>query len=126
MFSKILFISPRNQVTQNQSMLVGTDCKALFYAQELAPTAQILKERLTRLTIQRVQSLGEILQTSDHTHQYIFEKSFEEARDDPCLILHSSGSTGSSTPFVVTEETSLTLLRRPKACDYDTWDILRY
>lgn len=75
-------------------MLVASDCKALFYADELAAAATSLKESLAHIIVKSVYSLNEMLQTSDDTKQYPFDNSFDEARDEPCLILHSSGSTG--------------------------------
>jgi hypothetical protein len=98
-------------VAQNQGMLVRSDCNALFYAEELGPAAAILKEKLPHLMIESVQSVKEMLRTSDDTQYYVFDKSFDEARDEPCLILHSSGSTGSGYPSVITEEAFLTLIR---------------
>ncbi|KAH8672605.1 hypothetical protein BGZ60DRAFT_526911 [Tricladium varicosporioides] len=50
-------------------------------------------------------SLNDILQTSDDTQYYIFDKSFEGARDEPHPILHSSGSTGDPKLVTMTHGT---------------------
>lgn len=93
----MLFISPRNQISQNQRMLVNSDCRALFYGEELAPVAEPLEGSHARLSLHKAPGLDELLQTSDDTHQFPYDKTFDEARDEPCLVLHSSGSTGSNT-----------------------------
>lgn len=94
-FSQVLFISPRNHVVQNGNMIVRTGCRALFYAEELAPAAEALRGRqIPGVVIEPVPSLEELLLTPEDTKLYPYERSFDEARDEPCLILHSSGSTG--------------------------------
>ena len=76
-------------------MLVKSECKALFYAEELAAGAVPLKDIRPEMIVKSVLSLIEMLETPEDTGHYPYDKSFEEARDEPCLILHSSGSTGS-------------------------------
>jgi hypothetical protein len=92
--TEMLFISSRNQVIQNQSMLARSNCKALLYAEESTSTATPLRENLPQMLLTVVPSLDDIVQTSNDTKHYQFDKSFEEIQNEPCLILHSSGSTG--------------------------------
>lgn len=92
----MLFISPRNQLFQNQGMIARSGCRAVFYAEEMSATADAFQgPQLQAVVFQAVPSLEDLLQTPEVTEQYPFEKSFEQAKDEPCLILHSSGSTGS-------------------------------
>ncbi|PHH64774.1 hypothetical protein CDD81_4036 [Ophiocordyceps australis] len=91
---QMLFISPRNQSAQNQRMLVMSSCKALLYAQELCAAAEPLAARLPALVVQQAPLLDDLVATPLATQHYPYDKTFDEARDEPCLILHSSGSTG--------------------------------
>lgn len=75
-------------------MLLKSECKALFHAEELASAVLALKKILPDLVLERLISLVEILKTKDDIKHYAFDKTFDEARDEPCLILHTSGSTG--------------------------------
>ena len=34
-------------------------------------------------------------------HDYPYEKTFEQARSEPCLVLHTSGSTGMPKPIII-------------------------
>lgn len=91
----MLFISPRNQIFQNQGMLIRSECRALFYSEEMAAFAEALRDtRLQELVTKTVASLDKLLQTPEDIEIYLYERTFEEARDEPCLVLHSSGSTG--------------------------------
>ena len=89
-----MFISPRNQIKHNRNMLVKAGCKTLLHAKELDSTAASLQECLPELELKRIQSVDDMLQIDDGYKHYPFDKSFDEAQNEPCLILHSSGSTG--------------------------------
>lgn len=92
---KVLFVSPRNQAAQNERMLLKSGCRALLYAEEMAMVSEALRvPQLSSVVLEAVPSLKELLQTPDDTEIYPYERSFDEVRDEPCLILHSSGSTG--------------------------------
>jgi acyl-coenzyme A synthetase/AMP-(fatty) acid ligase len=99
---KALFISPRNNKASQISLFEATDCHWFCYATEFEKTAQILlAERPMRswvaLTIQETLN-PEIVPVIPYT------KSYEEARDDPCLVLHSSGSTGTPKPIIIAQQ----------------------
>ncbi|KAK5991668.1 Non-canonical non-ribosomal peptide synthetase FUB8-like protein [Cladobotryum mycophilum] len=102
---KMLFVSPRNRVHQNQRMLERSDSKALLYAEELATVVEALTNSSFPLLMKIVPSLDELLKTPEDTEHYPYEKSFDEARDEPCLILHSSGSTGDPKLVTMTHGT---------------------
>ncbi|KAI8633183.1 hypothetical protein F5Y19DRAFT_490382 [Xylariaceae sp. FL1651] len=100
---KVLFISPRNQPRQNRDMLKRSGCVHLLYAQEMNQVVETLQlgDGLIRL----IPSLDELLQTPLDVKPYLYEKSFEDAQDEPCLILHSSGSTGDPKLVTMTHGT---------------------
>lgn len=76
-------------------MITRSGCRALFFAEEMTMVAEALSaSQLPGVVTKPVPSLEELLPTPEDTEIYSYEKTFEEARDDPCLILHSSGSTG--------------------------------
>lgn len=92
---EVLFISPRNQSFQNEKMILQSECRALFYAEEMDIVSETLRvPQLQTIVIKPVPSLDELLQTPEDIELYPYERSFDETRDEPCLILHSSGSTG--------------------------------
>ena len=53
----------------------------------------------TGLTFCQIPSIDELLATN--AKPYPFQKIFENVKDDPVVVLHSSGSTGRSPPFFV-------------------------
>lgn len=102
---KALFISPRNQPSQNESMLRRSGCKAFFYAQEMAVVATSLGQAVPDLVVMSIPALSELLDTPLDTEHYAYDKTFEQARDEPCLVLHSSGSTGDPKLVTMTHGT---------------------
>ncbi|KAI1074574.1 acetyl-CoA synthetase-like protein [Whalleya microplaca] len=73
----------------NASLLEQTQCSHLLYALEVE-----------NLVIQLLQE-----KTNPETKHYIFNKSYEDAKWDPILILHSSGSTGAPKPVQMNHAT---------------------
>lgn len=83
-------------MSQNKSMLDESKCKALFYGSEAAAAIGLSDHGSTdalHASMICVPSLEDLLQVPENTKLYPYLKTFEEARDEPCLILHSSGST---------------------------------
>ncbi|TGJ87546.1 hypothetical protein E0Z10_g1201 [Xylaria hypoxylon] len=103
---KVLFISPRNQVAQNEDMVLRSGCCALLYGEEMAVVIETLRHgRLQTITMNPMPSLDELMQTPENVDIYQYERTFDEARDEPCLILHSSGSTGEPKLVTMTHGT---------------------
>lgn len=69
-----------------------TGSDKLLHAAELAPFIKPIEALATSVTSRAVPSLKEMLDSK--AEPYPFSKSFEEARNDPIAVLHSSGSTG--------------------------------
>ena len=73
-------------------LLDQTACTKLLHAEEAVPLVNNLTAIHPGLRPTQIASLDEIF--SGTGPQYPCNKSFDEARDDPVVTLHSSGSTG--------------------------------
>ncbi|TWU74321.1 putative secondary metabolism biosynthetic enzyme [Metarhizium rileyi] len=95
---RALFISPRNSVEGQLSLFEGTNCHHLWYAESfhLVVRAWLCERKMTSWV---VPPLNDWLQASPSPFPY--NKSFEEARWDPLVVLHTSGSTGNPKMVVV-------------------------
>ena len=81
------------------ALFKATHCKAI-----LTPKGYTLQPGLldkSALPHHEVQETTELLADGE-ARQYKFNKVFEEAKDDPLMILHTSGSTGLPKPIVLT------------------------
>lgn len=56
-----------------------------------------------------VPELSDVLLDTSRAPHYPYEKTFEEAQDEPYVILHTSGSTGFPKPIVLKHSTMATL-----------------
>lgn len=69
-----------------------TGSTKILHATEIAPLVQALQAIVPSIRSEAVPSFAEMI-TSNPDH-YPYEKSFDEAINDPVCVLHSSGSTG--------------------------------
>ena len=69
-----------------------TSSNKVLHAEELAPLIKPLIDMDTSATFNAVPPFQVMLDSQ--SERYPYEKSFEEARNDPIVVLHSSGSTG--------------------------------
>ncbi|KAJ5272905.1 NRPS-like enzyme [Penicillium angulare] len=99
---KAFFPSPRNSNTAHVNLLERLNCQTLLSTSpELPCVPQILQNHSQRQI--HIPSLVDLL-SSDNVPHHAYEKSFEEAQDDPIFVLHTSGSTGIPKPLVYTNE----------------------
>ncbi|PLB54578.1 L-aminoadipate-semialdehyde dehydrogenase [Aspergillus steynii IBT 23096] len=92
---KMLFVSPRNNVEAHVNVLAGVDCHVFLRARQ-TNIDPILKERPMLSWV--IPELEEFL-LDYPVAIYPYKKSFEEAWSDPCLVLHTTGSTGLPKPI---------------------------
>ena len=92
----MLLPSPRNSLEGQLNLFKVTDCKTLFTTKDYK-LPQGLAEN-TAVPIIHAPSLKEML-VGDEPRKYPFTKSWEEAKSDPILVLHTSGSTGLPKPI---------------------------
>ena len=90
---KMLFNSPRNSVDAHMNLFVLQKCRTLIIPQPQPPYVAPLLAAYPMRTLQ-IPSLYEFLNAKAPNYEY--KKSFEEARKDLLVALHTSGSTGRS------------------------------
>ncbi|KAF7929186.1 uncharacterized protein EAE98_005105 [Botrytis deweyae] len=95
------FASNRNSLNAHLSLLKSTKCNTLVIAENGAPVIykQIIAQRPMR--VKSMPDLDIFLNLDDKVTTYPFEKTFAEARYDPLIIMHTSGSTGFPKPVFV-------------------------
>ncbi|RYP65180.1 hypothetical protein DL770_009058 [Monosporascus sp. CRB-9-2] len=97
---KLLLPSPRNTPTTNVSLMTQTRSTKLLHVAEVLPVVKQLQNVEPTIRPEVIPSFSDMINsTPDH---FPYEKDFEESRNDPVLVLHSSGSTGLPKPITMT------------------------
>ncbi|KAI1821167.1 acetyl-CoA synthetase-like protein [Xylaria intraflava] len=104
---KLMLPSPRNPPSTTISLLEQTQSTKLLFTSEVAPIVKAIQALSPTLEVHSIPSFCEMMESSSKSYPY--EKSFEEARDDPIVVLLSSGSTGLPKPIVMTHGTFATI-----------------
>ncbi|KAI1264941.1 hypothetical protein F5Y18DRAFT_71444 [Xylariaceae sp. FL1019] len=97
---KLLLPSPRNPPSTNASLMEQTESTRLLYAAEMVPIVNQLNSVVASLRATVVPSFDEMMMSSPDPVPY--DNSFDECRNDPVVVLHSSGSTGLPKPITMT------------------------
>ncbi|KAL8673514.1 MAG: hypothetical protein Q9168_002071 [Polycauliona sp. 1 TL-2023] len=99
---KLLVISPRNTIHDHTSLFEATDCRILLTpATPKAPAVRGILDA-HELRVLDSPSLVELLDNS-YPH-YAYCKTFAEARSEPLLVVHTSGTTATPKPIVFTHD----------------------
>ncbi|KAK2603575.1 hypothetical protein QQS21_004255 [Conoideocrella luteorostrata] len=93
---KMLFLSPRNSVAGHVNVLEKAKCDIFLVSKDIQ-IDHILSQRVMRRT-DVVPELDYFLR-DEPIAPYPYTKTFAEAREDPCLVLHTTGSTGLPKPI---------------------------
>ncbi|KAF3764063.1 hypothetical protein M406DRAFT_107415 [Cryphonectria parasitica EP155] len=117
-----------NPAATNASLFEQTKCSKIIYGAEVKPLVDQLCQ-LTGAFALQMPSLDELLATEPREYTYS-RKNFEDAKNDPILVLHSSGSTGLPKPIVMTNGTFAALdnektlpgVEGRTKRDYSIWD----
>ncbi|KAI1370978.1 acetyl-CoA synthetase-like protein [Hypoxylon crocopeplum] len=104
---KLLLPSPRNPPLTNISLMNQTGSTKVLHTVEVAPIMKHLLDLEHTIHAQTVPSFDEMMMSSPKHYPYL--KSFDEARNDPIVVLHSSGSTGLPKPITMTHGSFATL-----------------
>ena len=98
----MLLVSPRNTISDHISLFKATDCKVLL----TPPTrrATLVASLLEVYTFRIIDppSLHELLD-GKYSH-YPFAKTFADARKEPLVVVHTSGTTSMPKPIVYTHD----------------------
>ena len=92
---KCFFPSPRNDIKSHLSLLEECQCESFLQPRtEVMPIVAALREKRA-MKFFEMPDLDDLLaKTAEPAPMYPFTKSFDEARHTPCMVLHTSGSTG--------------------------------
>ena len=82
-----------------------TDCRTLLFS-EGVDTESIIAD--THIRAFQVAELDHILSTTG-VRPFSYDKTFEEAKNDPIVISHTSGTTGMPKPIVWTHAIAATI-----------------
>jgi long-subunit acyl-CoA synthetase (AMP-forming) len=98
----LLLPSIKNALPNTISLLEVTKCKVLLYSGPLKDQAVALSKNVQDLEILEIPSLKEMVNAN--AEHYPYTKSWEEAKKDIVMIVHTSGSTGAPKPIYYTNE----------------------
>jgi acyl-CoA synthetase (AMP-forming)/AMP-acid ligase II len=95
----MMFLSPRNSIDGHLAVIDRSDCHLwVLPAQRLGHVDLVIEKRSMQVAHfpEQLDLLNEEL-----VPEYLYQKTFAEARQDPFVVLHTSGSTGLPKPVVV-------------------------
>lgn len=95
---KALFISPRNTPMVQLSLFEATRCNALYYSESMSAAISPCLDQLSMQSF-TIESLDHFLNVESSPFPY--NRSIDQSRFDPLVVLHTSGSTGIPKPIVV-------------------------
>lgn len=94
LYVQILLPSVRNSESGNLSLLHELKITKFFCSDDFLPRIKDLRAQKPDVQIYTVPLIEQMAEAqADH---YPYEKTFEEAQNDPIILCHTSGSTGKS------------------------------
>ncbi|UPX12162.1 uncharacterized protein EKO05_0002728 [Ascochyta rabiei] len=99
---KVFLPSPRNSIEAHVALLTRLRCGKLVVTEPQSPCIPSILSGLDLSTF-TLPSLDVLLNVGD-VEDIPFMKTFEEAKNDPIFVLHTSGSTGVPKPLIYTHE----------------------
>ncbi|PQE15461.1 NRPS-like enzyme protein [Rutstroemia sp. NJR-2017a BVV2] len=101
---KTLLTSPRNSIRAQENLFAFASCKTLITTSPQPVQLQPMIAALSSMGIQ-VLELPNISEIAEKSHPHFpFEKTFETARNDPIIVLHTSGTTELPKPIIWTHD----------------------
>lgn len=89
---KALFLSPRNSIPAQKSLMEKTACKVLVTTESMPAAVEAIVEALPDLKILELPALDVLLYQQNPDYPYA--KTWAEASNEPVVVIHTSGSTG--------------------------------
>lgn len=102
---KMLFTSPLYSSEAQVRLLKAVNCKAILTSSIVTPMSEIVEqvaEKHGDIQVYQVPMTTFFLDGKYESFPY--EKSFEEAHDEPLVVLHTSGTTGFPKPVIWTHD----------------------
>lgn len=106
---QVLLSSPRNSIPAHVNLFELLNCQVL-----ITPTPR--PQAVTTITaahdirVLEIPTVDELLNTK--WPHYPFHKTFEDARNEPLLVLHTSGTTGFPKPILWTHDFAASWLQQ--------------
>ncbi|EDU49070.1 ochratoxin A non-ribosomal peptide synthetase [Pyrenophora tritici-repentis Pt-1C-BFP] len=105
---KAFLPSPRNSEEAHLTLLERLQCHKIVVTESPLPcVGMILKGR--KMQTLTLPELGQLLDVGD-VEEYLYTKTFEEAKRDPVHVLHTSGTTGIPKPLIYTPAWAASLM----------------
>ncbi|KAL8898242.1 MAG: hypothetical protein Q9207_006806 [Kuettlingeria erythrocarpa] len=98
---KILLPSPFTTNEAQVHLLKSTECRAYVCSRSVEDQAKLVTQGFQELPVILAPELQDLLQ-DDTSPSYAYTKSWDEAKNDPWIIFHTSGTTGLPKPIVYT------------------------
>ena len=100
--SQLLLVSPRNTISDHISLLDSTSCGTLLTPP--GPPSPIVTGIVKQRPLQVLNSPGLTdLLANTYTH-YPFKKMFNDARNEPLVVVHTSGTTAVPKPIIFSHD----------------------
>lgn len=97
----MLFTSPRYSTVAQTSLIRSVGCQILLAPTPRPPVTNAILEAC-KLQVLEVPTLEDLFDRS--YPRYPFDKRFEDARHEPLVVLHTSGTTGLPKPIIWTHD----------------------
>ncbi|KAF2015128.1 acetyl-CoA synthetase-like protein [Aaosphaeria arxii CBS 175.79] len=98
---KVLFSSHHNSIAGHVDLIRRTDCAILLHTAGFSISHIAEKCRMETICMPELDYLLDDSQSCEH---YPYNFTFEEAKNHPCVVVHTSGSTGMPKPVVWTHQ----------------------
>ncbi|KAH8690545.1 putative NRPS-like enzyme [Talaromyces proteolyticus] len=98
---KMLFFWPRYSTEAQVRLMKAVDCQNILTSSVSSPLSQLVETIAKEHGSAKVTQIPELASFFDDKHQvFPYKKSFEEARGDPLVVVHTSGTTGFPRPII--------------------------